>query len=429
MSGSSGRKTRKSRSSHSASLPSFPDIPPVRQSINPGNDFYGFVNANWLRYVRMPSYVSSYGVSEEIEQTINGECMKILKNTQRQVQEIPNRDLPNSVHLLGTLTQSVLHTPSQIKSVKFVKSMLASFRCARSVDDVASILGDFVRHRVSSLLTVFTAPMKSKSSELRLTFTTGTLGLPDVSYYKLTNQYRVRTLTQYSKLLKKLGEEFDIPKLESLVSIETNAAKELEVSQADDEIVLTGKQLSSMFPLIPWQAFAKNAFDWKGDDWEKAKILILSTHWLKSLNSWFKIISLDQWKIWLSGSFLLYMLPILPPPYDNWHFEFFQRYLRGQAEKVPQNRLALKLAGQWLAAPLGEEFVRRNIDESVKKVATSIAEEIRSAAEERVLNTEWLDPSTRKLAKDKIHGIYFGIAYPKKFSKPSDVLLLPDAYA
>jgi putative endopeptidase len=69
--------TRKKRREIS-NFPSKPDIPQPQTTTKPGNDFYKYVNGTWLRHVNMPPYMSSYGVSEEIEDTVNSELMNII---------------------------------------------------------------------------------------------------------------------------------------------------------------------------------------------------------------------------------------------------------------------------------------------------------------------------------------------------------------
>ena len=51
-------------------------VPPLSRKIHPGNDFYQFVNSNWLIKVNMPPSESSFGVSEEIEQNIRRQLLR-----------------------------------------------------------------------------------------------------------------------------------------------------------------------------------------------------------------------------------------------------------------------------------------------------------------------------------------------------------------
>jgi hypothetical protein len=69
----------------------------------------------------MPPFLSSYGVSEEIEEGINSELMTILEDTQKKVQGTADKDIPHTTYLLGTLTESVLNRKTQDLNVKFVK--------------------------------------------------------------------------------------------------------------------------------------------------------------------------------------------------------------------------------------------------------------------------------------------------------------------
>ena len=102
-------------------IPLKPSLPPPQKTIQPGNDFYKFVNGNWLRHVNMPPYLSSYGVSEEIEDLVNAELMAILTEARKDVRIHANTNVPHRTYLLGTLTESALNTPSQKNNIEFVE--------------------------------------------------------------------------------------------------------------------------------------------------------------------------------------------------------------------------------------------------------------------------------------------------------------------
>jgi len=411
-------QTRK-KEHRTKNLPSFPAIPPERDNIKPGDNFYKYVNANWLQHVHMPPFSSSYGVSEEIEADIDKKLFSIIKDSHNAVKSDSLIKLPKSTRLIGTLAESTLNTPNQKNSVKFVKSMIASFNCMRDINDVSSVLGEFIKFKVKSLLTVFTLPMESKSKNLRLSFTVGELGLPDSQYYLEKSSKNIKILVEYTKLLKKIGDDMNISDIDSIVSLEHMAANELKVSQADDEILMTGAEIEKKYPNISWIKLVKTAFGWSEDTWRSSKILVLSSHWLKSLNTWFSTLTVTQLKTWLMASFALYVLPILPPPYDDWHFELFHKKLRDQTEKTPQYQLTLNLTKHWLHESLGERFIDRFISPSIKTNVTSLAKEIQNMAIERIKVTEWLEPSTRRKSVQKISLTYLGIGYPSKFKKTS----------
>lgn len=418
-----------------------PDIPPLQTNIKAGADFYKYVNGKWQHRVHMPSYLSSYGVSEEIESIIEKQLKSILYNCRDQVQHKASHKLSDNVVLLGTLAQSALHTPSQKENVKFVRKLVSSVHCMRSTEDIATMLGEYARNMISSLIAVFVAPMEKKSNIQYICLSYGSLGLPDTSYYLLGNSDMIHTLNHYSKLLGRLGADFDIEHLEQLISLEKMAAKVIEKSQNDSEHLLSGKQLIKKYKYIPWHSFAHSAFGMEDlHSFEKHVFLILTPTWFAFLNRCFRTLTLDLWKIWCAGNVLMNTLLLLPPPYDDLHFELFGKRLRGQNEKLPQHQLALRMAQEWAKGPLGELYIDRYVSPHTKSEAKKLVEYIRDATMDRLQTLDWMDVSTRKKAVKKVDRITMGVMYPEKmyqFSVPvhldptnlvKNILLLGNAH-
>ena len=61
--------------------PRKPPLFPPRKSVKPGDDFYTYINGNWLKHAHMPSFVSSYSVSEEIEDGISAKLFKEIEKS------------------------------------------------------------------------------------------------------------------------------------------------------------------------------------------------------------------------------------------------------------------------------------------------------------------------------------------------------------
>lgn len=407
-------------------LPTQPDIPQQRENIKPGNDFYHYVNANWLRHVNMPPYLSSYGVSEEIEDGIDAELMNILDSAREIVRKQPDKNIPYTTYLLGTLTESALNKSAQDLNVKFLKKLVSGLNCIRDTNDIGITIGEFIRYRIKSVFYFLVVPSATESTIYRLAIGPGDLGLPDPSYYTSEEGGNMRIISAYSKLLKELSEYFDFPGLETIIAHEKDVADAILEARVDDEIMMSGSELQHTYTYIPWEAICKASVGLEPEKLPKFQFLILSKKWLSQVNKWFKHLTLDMWKIWLATYIILHTLPLLPPPFDNIDFELFGKRLRGQSEKMPQKRLALRMAQDWLRGTLGEAFVKEYVPHDIKEKATYIAEEIRNVAKDRVLNTEWLEPKTRKIAMRKVENIYLGIAYPSRIPVDKKTKLNPE---
>jgi putative endopeptidase len=407
-------------------VPPVPHIPPPRHTVHPGADFYTFVNGNWLRHVNMPPYLSSYGVSEEIEELVEKDLEIILKAAREEVRTTADKEIPHTKYLLGTLAESALNIQVQDLNVKFVRNMVSGLRCIRDTHDVGSTLGDFMKHRIKSLIQVIVVPTETDSTKLRFALASGDLGLPDPSYYRKTNGVPSRTIQAYSKLLEKCGVAFEVEGLDRVVSLETAAAPVIMRARQDQEILMSGSELRQKYKNIPWDAIFETALGWSTSKISSQKFLILTPTWFTAINKWMKVLPLEFWRAWLSAYLILHTLPLLPPPYDTWDFELYGHRLRGQTEKSPQKRQLLRLAEVWLTGSLGDAYIHQFVKPSVKEKALEIARDIRSVAAERAGATEWLDPVTRAVAKKKVQNIYLGVAYPSYIEKDKKTTLDPE---
>jgi predicted metalloendopeptidase len=371
----------------------------------------------------MPPYLSSYGVSEEIEEQVDTELEVILQEARNRVQTTPNRHIPHTIYLLGTLTESALNIKTQINNVKYLQSLVNGLRCIRDVNDIGSSLGEFLKFRVGTVMTFLAVTPENDGDIIRLALAPGNLGLPDSTYYK---DRESRLIGAYTRLLKRLSEDFNVPGLERIIAIEVVLARINEKTRNDAEILMTGKELKQNYPAIPWEMIFQSGFQYSLEKFLEEKILITSPGWFYHLNKLFKILPLEQWKLLLTSQIILHLLPILPPPYDDMEFELFGHRMRGQSEKTPQKRLALKLAQIWLSGSLGFSYVERYVSPDVKKDATALANEIKDMAAERIGLVDWLEVRTRKKAQKKIENIYLGVAYPGVIKKDKKTNLNPE---
>jgi putative endopeptidase len=391
-----------------------PIVPTLQENIKPGNDFYKYVNGKWQHHVHMPPYLSSFGVSEEMEVIVEKQLKAILYDCRSEVLKKESKRLSNDVVLLGTLAQSILHTPSQKENVRYLRKMVSNLNCIRSLEDVGGTLGDFTKSMIPSHINVYVGPMEKKTNINYICFAYDRLGLPDTSYYLLGNSEMIHTLNHYSKLLGYLGKEFDVEHLEQLISLEKMAAKFIENSMGDQQQLYSGKQLLTKYKFIPWLSYVNTAFTMTPEEFKKHTFLLITPSWFVFLNRCFRTLTLDLWKIWLAGNMINHFLPLLPPPYDNKHFELFGKRLRGQNEKVPQHQLAFQVASEWAKGCLGKLYIEKHVSSAHKREAEKLVEYIREATEEHLRTLDWLQPETRKKAVKKVDKIMIGVAYPEK---------------
>ena len=409
-------KTRKLR------LPSTPNIPHVKETISPGEDYYLFINSNWLNQTSIPPYLSSYGVSEEIEEIVNGELLQIIYDCREHY--LLDTHPSNNEYLLGLFTESIINTKNNKYNIKFLEGMVSSLKCIRDKDEIASTIGDFIRHRVPTVINVVISPTETDSEYLKVILTPNIkLGLPDLSYYE-QGFSKTRIISAYASLLKRLGDEFNVPGLEQIFGIEEIIANSIHDTDVWSDIITTRDELKNTYKNIPWDVLFQSIFSWKQN--EKHTIVIKNKRYFSNLNKWFVAFPLDTWKLLFSSQIILHMLPVLPSPFDDWYYELYENRLRGQTVKKPKEILTLHLAKQWLGNSLGNVYINKYISNEIKRKAINIAKEIKNSATEIAGSTSWLDIPTQKKAAAKVKSIYLGVAYPTIIHNDKKIKLHPE---
>ena len=419
------KKTKKQKKLTPPGSDLFIGLPTDFSNPSRGKDFFQFVNGKWLTSVHVPPYISSYGVSEELEGSIEKRMSSILDSCiakSKIPKSSPSYD--ESIEIaIGLVGQSALNPKVQTKSVKSLSNLLQSLRCIRDEKDIARAMGEFARSKIPGVFWMFGQYENQNKTNYTYTLGIGRVGLPDLSYYKKTAPGKSKTLTKYATLLQTVGKLFDIENLSSIIPIEELLAAAVQKSLTEKSIHMKGSQLSDEFKHIPFDTL----FETMGlSSWKTQLFFIDARNWLETLNKLFQYLPLDTWKLLFATEAILHFLPYLPPPFDELHFEFYQKLLRGQTQKTPQRRLTLGLIEQWMTPFLSKLYVNKFGEAEIKRDTGRFVEELVDVAKDRIHQLDWLQTETRKKAVEKVDRMLLSIGYPDTFAKLSIPTVSPD---
>jgi putative endopeptidase len=405
--------TRKGKFLHlPKALPQFPQVPPIQALKRPGYDFYEYVNGNWLRSVRTPPWRAAFGVSEELEEKIKKELSTFLE---------PKNKSTKLLQQVEQVAESALRPSLQKNNVTLLKNILKDVHCLRDTKDICIMLAQMTKYRITSLLSFYTYYEAGKNVYCRPALSIGQLGLPDTTYYFGAAPGKTKTLLSYGIMLDKVGELLEISTpLSPVISIESFFAKSIIQTQTEDETYIKGAELNKKFPEFAWNEF------WQTlgfTDWETSRFRLNPAGWIQSVTKALTKLSMEEWKLLISVHIILHALPMLPPPYDEIHFEFFEHKLRGQSKKLPQKELTIRLLQDWMPGIMSRLYLKEFVPSTLKSTATEFTDLIRSAAIQRIQKTEWFSTTTKKKAVLKLQKMRTGVAYPNEFPPLPDVTL------
>lgn len=392
------------------------DIPPLNKAILPGDNFYFYVNSSWLKSTHIPESVSSYSVNEEIQELIDEKLFEILRECEIFASKGIDAKGSKIKEVIGRLILSSMRFKVQKNSTHLLKDKIQNLQCIRSVDDIGEVLGYLCKHDVPTVLGTYLQLERTKDdvSVYNLVIIDGSLGLPDDTYYRATAPGKLRTLYSYIQLVKKVCKILEIHDLSTVIPIEAFFSAHIENNESEekDTNLFKGVDLIKTFPKFPWKTFFQS---YGIENFLENTFRISSTKYIKLLEKSFSSISFEQWKQLFILHTILHALPLLPPPFDDIHFDFFEKRLKGQKKKLSQNYLTLNLVRNYLSVPLSILYKEKYLEDSLKKDATKFIKTIQDSAVKQIDSNSWLETKTKKTATKKIKDMILCIGWPEKY--------------
>ncbi len=395
-----------------------PHIPAVDKSVPPGRDFYVHVNRRWQRSVHIPSFAGSYGISEEIEQKVRDDLLSTIHR------------LP-AAHPLALMEKSIMNHRAQHNNVRDLRRMLQSMDCMRDREDLGRQIGYLNRIQSRAPLSFAVNADTYRSNLCRVHIYEPVMGLPAKHYYLAKPQNR--TVLHYGAILKKAGELLEVEGLQEVIAIEKAVLNSLSEGDSlrnpmESYVPKRIQELEKEWREIPWSAMLL-AWGMPTDLIRSSTFIITNTKYLDHLNHMFRTYDLSVWRIWLRAGLVMTFLEYLPPPFDDMHYELFQRRLRGNVQKTPQRLLMLNTLQRFATQALGRVFVEDHIPEKVKDEAISMVRRLKTATVARIRGISWLSGATKEKAVDKIHAMRFQVAYPSDwFSEFTGITVDPERF-
>ena len=363
-------------------------------TLNPGSDFYEWVNEPWLDKAKIPAKEGDFGISEEIEVCVNEKCLSILKG----IQEKPTG---NDEKALAALTDSCLHAAVQQNSVEFLKTCLAQLGCIESHHDVVKEFAKLAKYQKAAMFKLDTYVDEHKIVHLEI--------YPNPSALKRVFYSDIDKMYHYKAFLKRVGQEFKVDKLESVIHFEKTVQDATDNFWRGDDSIFTGSQLLKKFPKFPWAIFFKTL---GLESWKTTRIYTPTPNFFRWFSQLLMKVPLSFWKLYLTKVYILESLQYLPPPYDEMHFSFFGKQLVGNTVKPPQTDLLLHIVYNRCADIFSKIFWDEAGDEELLLHSKQFSKNLLVAAKHRVSKVDWLKASTKAAAVEKIDNMMFSFIRP-----------------
>jgi putative endopeptidase len=388
------------------------------RSVSPCENFYKFAVGGWMKNNPMPADHSSWGVFDKLEQRNQAVLREILEDAAKDKAAAAGSNWQK----IGDFYASCMDE-GQIENAG-LKPLQPDFQRIAEIKDRAGLLAEIARLQRQGVnaVFIFTSEQDLKNSNLEIAGAgQGGLGLPDRQYYldddDRSKQLRAAYLEHVTNMFKLMGDDQTTAAAETktVMDIETALAKASTKREdlRDPEKnyhPLALPQLEALTPNLAWRSYFKEVGT---PNLQSADIGQID--FFKQVDAAVGAIPLADWKIYLRWHLIHTAARALPKQFVEENFDFYGKTLVGQQQMLPRWQRCVQATDDQLGEALGQYYVMKAFPPAAKAQALVMVKNLMAALRDDLSTLDWMSPSTRTKAIEKLDAMRLKIGYPDQW--------------
>jgi len=400
-------------------------------SVKPGDNFYEYVNGQWIKNHPVPAEYSQYGAFTILYE----ENQKKLRSLIEKVSAQENASKGSVAQKIRDFYNSGMDTAVIEKlGVKPIAVELEKIERLGTKEDLTAYMANMQRSGMAPLF-YFLAGADQRNSSMEIAnLYQGGLGLPDVDYYlnkdDASKKLRAAYVDHLTKMfiLKGDSKEQAATSADEVMKLETQLASVsfTRLEQRDpikNYNKMTLAMLKDSVPGFEWDLFFKTlGLENPGD------INVGQVKFFKGISDLMDKVDMATWKAYLTWNLLDASANFLSKDFVEQNFDFYGKTLSGQQQMRPRWKQVLGVVSGGLGEALGQLYVEEYFPASSKKRMVQLVNNLREAFGQRIDKLDWMSDGTKEKALEKLSAITVKIGYPDKWRDYTKLDIVPGSY-
>ena len=398
-------------------------------TVSPKDDFYNYVNGNWMKNNEIPDDQTTWGGFTILRKTTAADVLGILADAKESNKYAPETDQAKAIMIYESKLDSVARNKAGIAPLKPALDKIAGIS---SMEDFQKVITEDAVTVSQPFLGVAVFSNPSNSAMNSAYVTPGGLGLPDRDFYTNEDPASVKIREQYvdhiTRMLQFLGdsEEEARTQAETILAFETKLAipRLDKVASRDFRNFNNPRslaQVQEMVPAIQWeQALTDMGITKKVDT-----LIVMMPDYMKVLQETFANPDLETWKTVMRWSTLNNSAGMLTTEIDMANWDFYSATLNGAKKQKPADERALQTVNGSVGEALGKLYVDEMFPPEAKAKAEKMIANVIAAYKDRINALEWMSDSTKVKAIEKLDKFTVKVGYPDKWKDYSSMAVKP----
>ena len=423
----SGPDAGKSETATTAMAPELGDfgieLADIDPEVDPGDNFYRYVNGKWLDTFEIPEEFSSYGSFTVLFERSEDRVKAIIEDAATS-----NARSGSLEQKIGDYYAAFLNTDAiDAKGFDVVADDFATIDAAQNHEDIAALLGN-PRIGANSPVGAFVGVDSKQTEQYAVYLTQAGLGMPNRDYY-LDDKFadkRPKYLAYVEEALTLAGVENAGAKAQAIVDVETKMAEaHWEPAKRRNRDLTynfkTREELKAFAPEMPWDA----AFTAAGLG-DVGGFVVREDDAIQKLAKIFADTPVETWKAYMKFHLLNANSAVLPSALDEASFAFFGTEIRGTPKQRERWKRGVAAVNNAMGEAVGKVYVEKYFPPSSKEQMQDLVANLRTALSARIDTLPWMGEETKAQAHAKLDKFTPKIGYPDKWRDYSDLAVTED---
>jgi predicted metalloendopeptidase len=393
------------------------DLKAIDARIRPGDDFFMFVNGAWYKTTEIPANRSNIGLFQNLGILSERRLLEIADTLAAK----PYLQLSADEKRLRDLYDAFIDQ-RQIDSRGLTPAEpdLDYLRKLKTHEDVAWAMG-VPRLKSDSIFGIAIGLSEDGPARYVVSLSQSGLGLPNRDFYLRTDEATARPRDAYRKYLADMlriagmdhadvraGAVFDLER--QIAGAQWSNADRRDAGRTYNPMSVS--ELKKLAPQFPWDKFlAARRIPLASPSGERQVVVVEKSAFPK-LAEVFAATPVAVWRDYLTIHYLHVWSDYLPTKVADADFAFYGGSLLGNVQQLPRNIRATQLLDDVLGESIGRIYVARYFPPASKANVQLLVANVLKAYDSSIQTLEWMTPTTRRKALEKLHRIGVKIGYP-----------------
>jgi len=397
-------------------------------TVRPQQDFYEYVNGNWLKKNPIPLTESTWGSFNILGDSATSRLHKLLQNAAAQ------QGKPGSIEQkLGDYYSAASDSIGMNKAG--ITPLQDEFNRIDAINNTTAFWGETARLQKMGTDVLFgmdIEPDDKLSDKEVCAFAQGGLSLPNRNYYFDPNFKPIRD--SFSAFAKKIFMQMH----ENAEQAEKNAQKVLAMETELAKGCMTPIQERDVYAIYNKMTYAQFIATMPAVDMKTCMdtfglhnvdtVLVRQPKFFTTLDSVSKAFPVDDWKVYLKFHLLAENADRLGDTLRAIRFDFYGKTLYGAKAMKPLWKRAVQSTSGAMGDLLGQLYVKEYFKPEAKQKLIDLVHNIIDAYRERLNNASWMDTATRRAAIAKLDKVTLKLGYPDKWKDYTALQIKRDAW-